>query len=322
MDCEGEGMLDVRGVFYFKGCWLWMVLFVILCVGLFVGCGVELFVEEYVCVLVQMVKMVEFVLVILIIGDIQVWVQVDQLFCVGGKIVECLVDVGDYVVVGQVLVWFDLQDQCSNVENVQVVVVVQQVQLKFVDFNYQWQKVLLFKGYISQSEYDQVLVLVCSVQSLLKVVQVQLVNVCDLFFYIELCVFDVGVIIVCQVEVGQVVQVIVLIFILVCDGECDVVFNVYELLFSYDVDGQWIIVSLFGKLEVIVSGKVCEIILMVDECSGMLKVKVGFDLVLVEMSFGSVVNVSVVVLVEYSVVLFWLVLFKVGEQLVVWLFDQ
>lgn len=49
------------------------------------------------------------------------------------------------------------------------------------------------------------------------------------------------------------------IFTLARDGERDAVFNVYESLFSHDVDGQRITVSLLGKPEVTASGKVREI---------------------------------------------------------------
>ncbi len=118
------------------------------------------------------------------------------------------------------------------------------------------------------------------------------------------------------------VQATVPIFTLARDGERDAVFNVYESLFSHDVDGQRITVSLLGKPEVTASGKVREITPTVDERSGTLKVKVGLDSVPAEMSLGSVVNASVAAPAAHSVVLPWSALSKVGEQPAVWLLDQ
>ena len=209
--------------------------------------------------LAQTVKMAEFASATSITGDIQARVQADQSFRVGGKIVERLVDVGDHVAAGQVLARLDPQDQRSNVENAQAAVAAQQAQSKLADLNYQRQKALLPKGYTSQSEYDQALASVRSAQSSLKAAQAQLANARDLLSYTELRASDAGVITARQAEVGQVVQATVPIFTLARDGERDAVFNVYESLFSHDVDGQRITVSLLGKPEVTASGKVREI---------------------------------------------------------------
>lgn len=286
-----------------------MALPAILCASLLVGCGAEPPAEEHVRVLAQTVKMAEFASATSITGDIQARVQADQSFRVGGKIVERLVDVGDHVAAGQVLARLDPQDQRSNVENAQAAVAAQQAQSKLADLNYQRQKALLPKGYTSQSEYDQALASVRSAQSSLKAAQAQLANARDLLSYTELRASDAGVITARQAEVGQVVQATVPIFTLARDGERDAVFNVYESLFSHDVDGQRITVSLLGKPEVTASGKVREITPTVDERSGTLKVKVGLDSVPAEMSLG-------------SVVLPWSALSKVGEQPAVWLLDQ
>lgn len=299
-----------------------MALPAILCAGLLVGCGAEPPAEEHVRVLAQTVKMAEFASATSITGDIQARVQADQSFRVGGKIVERLVDVGDHVAAGQVLARLDPQDQRSNVENAQAAVAAQQAQSKLADLNYQRQKALLPKGYTSQSEYDQALASVRSAQSSLKAAQAQLANARDLLSYTELRASDAGVITARQAEVGQVVQATVPIFTLARDGERDAVFNVYESLFSHDVDGQRITVSLLGKPEVTASGKVREITPTVDERSGTLKVKVGLDSVPAEMSLGSVVNASVAAPAEHSVVLPWSALSKVGEQPAVWLLDQ
>ncbi|VFT12443.1 putative RND efflux membrane fusion protein [Pseudomonas aeruginosa] len=223
---------------------------------------------------------------------------------------------------GQVLARLDPQDQRSNVENAQAAVAAQQAQSKLADLNYQRQKALLPKGYTSQSEYDQALASVRSAQSSLKAAQAQLANARDLLSYTELRASDAGVITARQAEVGQVVQATVPIFTLARDGERDAVFNVYESLFSHDVDGQRITVSLLGKPEVTASGKVREITPTVDERSGTLKVKVGLDSVPAEMSLGSVVNASVAAPAAHSVVLPWSALSKVGEQPAVWLLDQ
>lgn len=279
-----------------------MALPAILCASLLVGCGAEPPAEEHVRVLAQTVKMAEFASATSITGDIQARVQADQSFRVGGKIVERLVDVGDHVAAGQVLARLDPQDQRSNVENAQAAVAAQQAQSKLADLNYQRQKALLPKGYTSQSEYDQALASVRSAQSSLKAAQAQLANARDLLSYTELRASDAGVITARQAEVGQVVQATVPIFTLARDGERDAVFNVYESLFSHDVDGQRITVSLLGKPEVTASGKVREITPTVDERSGTLKVKVGLDSVPAEMSLGSVVNASVAAPAEHSVV--------------------
>ncbi|MGV4974257.1 triclosan efflux RND transporter adaptor protein TriA [Pseudomonas aeruginosa] len=315
-------MSDARGAFHSKGRWSRMALPAILCAGLLVGCGAEPPAEEHVRVLAQTVKMAEFASATSITGDIQARVQADQSFRVGGKIVERLVDVGDHVAAGQVLARLDPQDQRSNVENAQAAVAAQQAQSKLADLNYQRQKALLPKGYTSQSEYDQALASVRSAQSSLKAAQAQLANARDLLSYTELRASGAGVITARQAEVGQVVQATVPIFTLARDGERDAVFNVYESLFSHDVDGQRITVSLLGKPEVTASGKVREITPTVDERSGTLKVKVGLDSVPAEMSLGSVVNASVAAPAEHSVVLPWSALSKVGEQPAVWLLDQ
>ncbi len=244
-----------------------MALPAILCASLLVGCGAEPPAEEHVRVLAQTVKMAEFASATSITGDIQARVQADQSFRVGGKIVERLVDVGDHVAAGQVLARLDPQDQRSNVENAQAAVAAQQAQSKLADLNYQRQKALLPKGYTSQSEYDQALASVRSAQSSLKAAQAQLANARDLLSYTELRASDAGVITARQAEVGQVVQATVPIFTLARDGERDAVFNVYESLFSHDVDGQRITVSLLGKPEVTASGKVREITPTVDERS-------------------------------------------------------
>ena len=273
-------------------------------------------------VYVQQVSTREFAPPIQLSGDIQVRVETQLSFRVGGKIIERKVDVGDHIQAHQVLARLDPKDLNIQVQTAQASVNAQQAQVVQTRAAFVRQQKLLPKGYTSQSEYDAANAAQLSAQSALAAAQAQLANAREQLSYSNLEAEAPGVITARQAEVGQVVQATMPIFTLARDGARDAVFNVYESLFIEPPKDPSVQVTLLSNPTIKVNGQIREITPTVSAQSGTLQIKVQLDALPKGMDLGSIVTVNLTPPASRSIELPWSALTKDISEPAVWVADE
>ncbi|VXC73105.1 RND family efflux transporter, MFP subunit [Pseudomonas sp. 8Z] len=293
-----------------------------LCGTLLLGCSAELPPQKpAVRVLVQRVEQVPGVAQTVLTGDVQARFVSDLAFPSAGKVTQLLVDVGDKVVVGQLLGRLDPLDLRATLETSTAQVQALQARVELARGDYARQARLLPQGYTNRNEYERT-------EAALKGAEAELMTAIarrqvakDAVADADLRALADGVVVARPVSAGEVVQAGQMVLSLAQDEAPEAVFDWYEALPSGLEEGTSIALSALSEPGREAVGQVREIAPSVSASSGTLRLRVSLPAESGPWPLGSVVVAHLRETLGSVVVLPWASLSRHQGKPAVWRLD-
>ena len=266
-------------------------------------------------------ELVEFAPTVTHTGLIAAQVETELSFRVGGKISERLVNVGDSVVINQLLARLDPVEQEAELVSAKAGLYSADAQLHQSTANFERQKSLLTTGNTTRREHDQAEAALRSAQSQVDQARAQLASAQDQLSYTELKADADGIVTARAAEAGQVVSQAQSVFTVARDGPRDAVFNVGEWALANVVMDKGLAISLVSYPAITTIGDVREISPAVNANTMTIVVKVGLRQTPPAMTLGSVVNGKGPMKQRKVFLLPWGALFELAGSPAVWVVD-
>jgi membrane fusion protein, multidrug efflux system len=227
-------------------------------------------------------------------GAIAARVESHIAFRAGGRIASRRVDVGDHVKADEVLAELDPKDLEIAVANAQAAANSASAQLREASATFNRQRDLLANGYTTRPLFDQAQARMLSTQASVLSAEAEIGSAKEQLSYAVLKAKLDGTIVGRTAEIGQVVSAGETVFTIAEDGPRDAIFDVQESLAAHGLAmGARAEVALLSNPGVKTTGLVREVSPAVDAKSGTVRVKVGLDATLPEMTLGASVIASV-----------------------------
>ncbi len=266
-------------------------------------------------------EIVDFAPPITLTGVIAAQVRTDLSFRLSGKISERLVNVGDHVVLNQVLARLDPDEQQAELVSAQAGVVSAEAMVRQATAAFERQKDLLGRGNTTRRDYDQAEASRRSAQAQLDQAHSDLKVAQDQLAYTELRADADGIITARMAEAGQVVAQAQPIYTLARDGPRDAVFNVHEwALTNVDAD-KGVLISLVSDPAVTTPGDVRELSPAVNPSTQTVTVKIALRDTPAAMTLGALVNGTARLNQQKVVLVPWAALFEIDGRPAVWVLD-
>ena len=235
-------------------------------------------------------EIVDFAPPITLTGVIAAQVRTDLSFRLSGKISERLVNVGDHVVLNQVLARLDPDEQQAELVSAQAGVVSAEAMARQVTAAFERQKDLLGRGNTTRRDYDQAEASLRSAKAQLDQAHSDLGVAQDQLSYTELRSDADGIITARNAEVGQVVAQAQPVYTLARDGPRDAIFNVHEWVLNNGTSDKDLTITLLSNPSVTTLGDVREISPAVNPSTETVTMKVGLRETPQAMVLGALVN--------------------------------
>ncbi|MDI1282938.1 MAG: efflux RND transporter periplasmic adaptor subunit [Reyranella sp.] len=266
-------------------------------------------------------ELVEFAPTVTLTGVIAAQVETELSFRVGGKISERLVNVGDPVIINQLLARLDPVEQEAELQSAKAGLTSAEAQLRQSTASFERQKNLLTTGNTTRREHDQAEAAMRSAQSQVDQARAQLASAQDQLSYTELRADADGIVTARAVEAGQVLSQAQAVYTVARDGPRDAVFNVGEWALANVVMDKGLAISLVSDPAVATTGDVREISPAVNASTMTIAVKVGLRQTPPAMTLGSVVNGKGPMKQRKVFLLPWGALFELAGNPAVWVVD-
>ena len=235
-------------------------------------------------------EIVDFAPTITLTGVIAAQIRTDLSFRLSGKISERLVNVGDHVVLNQVLARLDPDEQQAELVSAQAGVVSAEAMVRQAAAAFERQKDLLGRGNTTRRDYDQAEASLRSAKAQLDQAHSDLAVAQDQLAYTELRADADGIITARMAEAGQVVAQAQPIYTLARDGPRDAVFNVHEWALANVATDNGLVISLVSDPAVTTLGDLREISPAVNPATQTVTVKIGLRETPHAMTLGALVD--------------------------------
>ncbi len=266
-------------------------------------------------------EIVDFAPSITLTGVIAAQVRTDLSFRLSGKISERLVNVGDHVVLNQVLARLDPDEQQAELVSSQAGVASAEAGLRQATAAFERQKDLLGRGNTTRRDYDQADASLRSAKAQLDLAHSDLTVAQDQLAYTELRADADGIIVARMAEAGQVVAQAQPVYSLARDGPRDAVFNVHEWALANVATDKGLVISLVSNPEVTTLGDLREISPAVNPSTQTVMVKIGLRETPRAMTLGALVDGTGPTRQQKVVLLPWASLFEIDGRPAVWVLD-
>jgi membrane fusion protein, multidrug efflux system len=266
-------------------------------------------------------EIVDFAPSITLTGVIAAQVRTDLSFRLSGKISERLVNVGDHVVLNQVLARLDPDEQQAELVSSQAGVASADAGLRQATAAFERQKDLLGRGNTTRRDYDQADASLRSAKAQLDQAHSDLTVAQDQLAYTELRADADGIIVARMAEAGQVVAQAQPVYSLARDGPRDAVFNVHEWALANVATDKGLVISLVSDPEVTTLGDLREISPAVNPSTQTVMVKIGLRETPHAMTLGALVDGTGPTRRQKVVLLPWASLFEIDGRPAVWVLD-
>jgi RND family efflux transporter MFP subunit len=266
-------------------------------------------------------EIVDFAPPITLTGVIAAQVRTDLSFRLSGKISERLVNVGDHVVLNQVLARLDPDEQQAELVSAQAGVVSAEAMVRQATAAFERQKDLLGRGNTTRRDYDQAEASLRSAKAQLDQAHSDRSVAQDQLAYTELRADADGIIVARMAEAGQVVAQAQPVYSLARDGPRDAVFNVHEWALANVATGEGLVISLVSDPAVKTLGDLREISPAVNPSTQTVMVKIGLRETPPAMTLGALVDGTGPTRQQKVVLLPWASLFEIDGRPAVWVLD-
>jgi membrane fusion protein, multidrug efflux system len=266
-------------------------------------------------------EIVDFAPSITLTGVIAAQVRTDLSFRLSGKISERLVNVGDHVVLNQVLARLDPDEQQAELVSAQAGVVSAEAMVRQATAAFERQKDLLGRGNTTRRDYDQAEASLRSAKAQLDQAHSDRSVAQDQLAYTELRADADGIIVARMAEAGQVVAQAQPVYSLARDGPRDAVFNVHEWALANVATGEGLVISLVSDPAVKTLGDLREISPAVNPSTQTVMVKIGLRETPPAMTLGALVDGTGPTRQQKVVLLPWASLFEIDGRPAVWVLD-
>ena len=266
-------------------------------------------------------EIVDFAPSITLTGVIAAQVRTDLSFRLSGKISERLVNVGDHVVLNQVLARLDPDEQQAELVSAQAGVASAEAGLRQATAAFERQKDLLGRGNTTRRDYDQAEASLRSAKAQLDQAHSDRSVAQDQLAYTELRADADGIIVARMAEAGQVVAQAQPVYSLARDGPRDAVFNVHEWALANVATDKGLVISLVSDPAVTTLGDLREISPAVNPSTQTVMVKIGLRETPHAMTLGALVDGTGPTRQQKVVLLPWASLFEIDGRPAVWVLD-
>jgi membrane fusion protein, multidrug efflux system len=267
-------------------------------------------------------EIVDFAPSITLTGVIAAQVRTDLSFRLSGKISERLVNVGDHVVLNQVLARLDPDEQQAELVSAQAGIVSAEAMVRQASAAFERQKDLLGRGNTTRRDYDQAEASLRSGKAQLDQAHSDLAVAQDQLAYTELRADADGIIVARMAEAGQVVAQAQPIYSLARDGPRDAVFNVHEWALANVATDTGLVISLVSDPTVTTLGDLREISPAVNPNTQTVTVKIGLRHTPQAMTLGALVDGTGPTRQQKVVLVPWASLFEIDGRPAVWVIDR
>ncbi len=254
-------------------------------------------------------------------GAVRARVQTELSFRVSGRVVERLGEVGQHIGDDAVLARLDPSEQQADLDAAKAGLAGAEATMRQAAAAFQRQKTLLRSGFTTKAAYDLADQAQLTAAGSLEAAKAQLAAAQDALSYTQLRAGHAGVIISRNIEVGQVAQAAEPAFGVAEDGPRDAVFAVYKSIFSHQISGGGIELSLVADPQVTAKGKIREVSPVVDEKTGTVQIKVEIESIGSAMPLGAAVMGRAQWRLDDVVVLPWTAMTEKDGQFAVWIVD-
>lgn len=224
-------------------------------------------------------------------GTIESQVEVDLAFRIGGRLIERTVQVGDMVVAGQLIGRLDPADEENALRSAEASVAAAAGQLAEVRANFERQRQLFQRDFVSQAGLDRAEQQLTSAEGAFDAAEAQVRIARRRLADTELLADAPGVVTAVGAEAGEVVQAGRRIVQLARDEGKDAVFDVpATIVASSPPDPEVSITLSLNQSSVAAQGRVREVAPRADAATGTIRVRVGLIDPPEEMRLGSTVT--------------------------------
>ena len=266
-------------------------------------------------------EIVDFAPSITLTGVIAARIRTDLSFRLSGKISERLVNVGDHVVLNQMLARLDPDEQQAELVSAQAGVASAEAMVRQATAAFERQKDLLGRGNTTRRDYDQAEASLRSAKAQLDQAHSDLSVAQDQLSYTELRADADGIIVARMAEAGQVVAQAQPIYSLARDGPRDAVVNVHEWALANVAVDKGLVISLVSDPAVTTLGDVREISPAVNPNTETVTVKVALRDTPHAMTLGALVDGTGPTRQQKVVLVPWASLFEIDGRPAVWVID-
>jgi RND family efflux transporter MFP subunit len=294
----------------------------LVCLGLMAGCKDDgAAVVPLTRVKAVTAEIVDFAPTITLTGVVAAQIRTDLSFRLSGKISERLANVGEHVVLNQVLARLDPEEQQAELVSVQAGVASAEAMLRQAAAAFERQKDLLARGNTTRRDYDQAEASLRSAKAQLDQAHADLTVAQNQVSYTELRADAEGIITGRMVEVGQVVAQAQPIYSLARDGPRDALFNVHEWALANVATDRGLVISLVSDPAVKTLGDVRELSPAVNPRTETVAVKIALRNTPAAMTLGALVNGTAPMNQKKVVLVPWAALFEIDGRPAVWVID-
>lgn len=223
-------------------------------------------------------------------GTVESQIEVDLAFRIGGRLVERLVNVGDTVAPGQVVARLDPADEENALRGAEAAQVAAAAQLSEARSNYERQRQLFERDFLSQAGLERAEQQFTSAQSAFDAAEAQVGIARRRLADTVLTADAPGVVTSVGAEAGEVVTAGRRIVQLARDEGKDAVFDVPAAIVAVSPPDPEVVLTLALNAGITTLGRVREIAPRADPSTGTIRVRVGLIDPPEEMRLGSTVN--------------------------------
>ncbi len=294
----------------------------LVCLGLMAGCKDDgAAVVPLTRVKAVTAEIVDFAPTITLTGVVAAQIRTDLSFRLSGKISERLANVGEHVVLNQVLARLDPDEQQAELVSAQAGVVSAEAMVRQATAAFERQKDLLGRGNTTRRDYDQAEASLRSAKAQLDQAHADLTAAQNQVSYTELRADAEGIITGRMAEVGQVVAQAQPIYSLARDGPRDALFNVHEWALANVATDRGLVISLVSDPAVKTLGDVRELSPAVNPRTETVAVKIALHDTPAAMTLGALVNGTAPMNQKKVVLVPWAALFEIDGRPAVWVID-